>query len=163
MEISLILAASDNNIIGHDNQMPWHLSNDLKRFKSLTFGHPVIMGRKTFESLGRPLPGRQNIVITRNADYTAAGCDVVSSIEDALDMVSGHDEVFIIGGGQIYTQMWEKADNLYLTRVHTMIEGETSVPEITDYWMEVSRESYDADEKNQYPYTFIDYKKKSDL
>ncbi len=163
MEISLILAASDNNIIGHDNQMPWHLSNDLKRFKSLTFGHPVIMGRKTFESLGRPLPGRQNIVITRNADYTAAGCDVVSSIEDALDMVSGHDEVFIIGGGQIYSQMWEKADNLYLTRVHTLIDGETSVPEITDYWKEVSRESHDADEKNQYPYTFIDYKKKSDL
>lgn len=163
MEISLILAASDNNVIGHDNQMPWHLSNDLKRFKSLTLGHPVIMGRKTFESLGRPLPGRQNIVITRNTDYAATGCDVVSSIEDALDMVSGQDEVFIIGGGQIYSQMWEKADNLYLTRVHTIIDGETSVPGITDYWTETSREAHDADERNQYPYTFIDYKKKANL
>lgn len=163
MEISLILAASDNNVIGHDNQMPWHLSNDLKRFKSLTLGHPVIMGRKTFESLGRPLPGRQNIVISRNADYVAEGCDVVSSIEHALNMVSSQDEVFIIGGGQIYSQMWEKADNLYLTRVHTHINGETSVPQITDYWAEISHETHDADEKNQYPYTFIDYKKKAYL
>jgi Dihydrofolate reductase len=159
MNISLILAVSENNVIGRDNKMPWHLSNDLKRFKSLTTGHAVVMGRKTFQSLGRPLPGRKNIIITRNPDYRAAGCEVANSIENAIQKVENDTEIFIIGGGEIYAQMWEKADKLYLTRVHTIIEGETSVPEVTTYWKEIKKESFIADEKNDYDYTFIDYVK----
>ncbi|NDV58025.1 dihydrofolate reductase [Bacteroides sp. 519] len=157
MNISLILAVSENNVIGHNNQMLWRLSNDLKRFKALTTGHAIVMGRKTFESLGRPLPGRKNIVITRNPDYEAPGCEVVNSIDDAIKAAGNDNEVFIIGGGELYTQMWEKADKLYLTQVHTTIEGETTVPNVSGYWQEIHRESFMADEKNEFNYTFIDY------
>lgn len=160
MEISLILAASENNVIGHDNKMPWHLSDDLKRFKALTTGHAVIMGRKTYESLGRPLPGRKNIIITRNPDYKVPGCDIVNSVDAAIKAAGEDNEVFIIGGGELYAQMWEKADKLYLTRVHTVIEGQTSVPEVSGYWKEIKRESFETDVKNEYSYTFIDYIKR---
>lgn len=163
MELSIIVAASENNIIGKENQMIWKISEDLKHFRKLTVGNAVIMGRKTYESLGRPLPDRENIVITRNKEFTAEGCTVVYSTEEALEAAATYDRVFIMGGGQLYQEFWNNADKLHLTRVHTQIEGDTSIPEVNDYWKEVERESHKADEKNEYDYTFITYVKSDEF
>ena len=159
MVLSSIVAAAENGVIGRDNGLIWRLSGDMKRFKALTTGHSVIMGRKTFESMGKALPNRRNIVISRNPDYQAAGCEMASGIEEALRLVATEEEVFIIGGGTIYRELWDKADRLYLTVVHTQPEGDTSIPETGTHWKEVFREEHLADEKNEFDYTFVDYTK----
>lgn len=157
MAISLIVAAAENQVIGKDNALLWHLSADLKRFKALTTGHPVIMGRKTFESIGKPLPNRKNIVISRSLP-AIEGCEVVASVGDALAAVTPGEDAFIIGGGSVYEALWHVADRLYLTVVKTELEGDTFIPEIKpEEWKEVRREDFDADEKNEFGYSFIDY------
>lgn len=157
MAISLIVAAAENNAIGKDNALLWHLSADLKRFKALTSGHPVIMGRKTFESIGKPLPNRRNIVISRSLS-ALDGCEVAASVEEALALVNDGEEAFIIGGGSVYRALWQKAARLYLTAVKTRLEGDTFIPEIRpEEWKEISREDFSADEKNEFGYSFIDY------
>ncbi|WP_282126151.1 dihydrofolate reductase [Marinifilum flexuosum] len=161
MNLAIIVAASRNNVIGKDNQLIWRLSADLKRFKALTTGHTIIMGRKTFDSIGKPLPNRTSVIITRQENYKQEGCIVVHSLEEALDVVKDQDKVFIIGGGTIYEQAMEKADELYLTLVHKEFEGDTFFPEIKSaQWESITREDCMPDEKNEYPYSFIDYKRK---
>ncbi|NDV80468.1 dihydrofolate reductase [Bacteroides sp. 51] len=161
MKISIIVAAAENNVIGGNNQLLWRLPNDMKWFKANTTGNTVIMGRKTYDSMGRALPNRRNIIISRNPDLKLEGCEVVGSLDEALQLVSGENEVFIIGGGEIYKQTWNKANRLYLTRVHTHKEGDTTIPEIRpDHWAEESREDHPTDEKHPYAYSFIIYNKK---
>lgn len=161
MKISIIVAASRNNVIGKDNQLIWRLSADLKRFKALTTGHTIIMGRKTFDSIGKPLPNRTSVIITRQEDYKQEGCTVVHSLEEALEAAKDQEKVFIIGGGTIYEQALDKADELYLTLVHKEFDGDTFFPEIKmSEWESVTRKDCMPDEKNEYPYSFIDYKRK---
>ncbi|MDE5418328.1 dihydrofolate reductase [Labilibaculum sp. DW002] len=161
MKLSIIVAASQNNVIGKDNQLIWRLSADLKRFKALTTGHHIIMGRKTFDSIGKPLPNRTSIIITRQADYKAEGCIVVNSLEEAIEKAADQEEVFIIGGGTIYKEALSKADKLYYTKVHKDFEGDTFFPVVNfQEWESVSREDCMPDEKNEYAYSFIDYKRK---
>ena len=139
--ISMIVARSRNHVIGRDNQMPWKISADLQFFKRVTMGHPVIMGRKTWESIGRPLPGRRNIVVSRNADYEATGGELVDSLEEALKSLSEFERVFVIGGEQLFTQAFPKADRLYITEIDLDIDGGDTffeVPNASD-WQEVER------------------------
>jgi dihydrofolate reductase len=157
MNISLVVAAADNNIIGKDNQLLWHLPNDLKFFKNVTWGMPVIMGRKTFEALGKPLAGRKNIVITRQKGWKAEGAVVVGSLDDALFLVKEMDvkEPMVIGGGEIYRLAFEKARRIYITRVDATPEGDTSFPAIDPAkWKLVSQKNHEADEKHAYNYSF---------
>lgn len=158
MILSIIVAASENQVIGKDNGLIWRLSADMKHFKQKTTGHTVIMGRKTFESIGKALPNRRNIVISTNMTVAPEGCELVSNLELALERVKDEDEVFVIGGGMLYRKMWETADRLYLTRVHVNLDGDTFIPEIDPaVWKEVDRQEFSADEKNEYNYSFIDY------
>lgn len=139
--ISMIVARSRNHVIGRDNQMPWKISADLQFFKRVTMGHPVIMGRKTWESIGRPLPGRRNIVVSRNANYEAKGADLVGSLEEALKNLNEFERVFVIGGEQLFKQAFDKADRLYITEIDLDIEGGDTffaVPD-PDNWKEVER------------------------
>jgi dihydrofolate reductase len=157
MLISLIVAASTNNVIGKNGKMPWHLPNDLKHFKNVTWAMPVIMGRKTFESMGKPLAGRKNIIITRQSDYKPEGAIAVSSLDDAVTVAKEMDakEVFVIGGGEIYKMAWEKASRVYLTRIKLETDGDTFFPEIhPDKWKLISQKNFDGDEKNAYPHSF---------
>lgn len=160
MEISIIVATSKNNVIGKEGGIPWHLSSDLKRFKALTTGHPIVMGRRTFESIGRPLPGRRNIVIS-NSVNAIEGCDVIKSVDDLLNDKSLDGMIFIIGGGEIYKQFLPYAKKVYLTEVETEIaDGDTFFPELNPMeWIEVGRESHEADEKNDFNYSFVDYER----
>ncbi len=152
--ITLIVAVSTNNVIGTDGDLPWRLSDDLKRFKAVTMGKPIVMGRKTYESIGRPLPGRQNIVITRQDEFTADGCDVVQSTAEAVEVAGGADEVMVIGGSQIYVAFLPLADRIYLTRVHTEVEGDAFFPPLDETkWRESASESFEADESNDYACT----------
>lgn len=145
MKISIIVAASVNNVIGINGQLPWHLPEDLRRFKAITMGKPMIMGRTTFESIGRPLPGRRSIVMTRQADFAAAGCAVVPDVESALQAAGTVDEVVVIGGGEIYRQFLPFADRIYLTRVQADIDGDTKFPELDmREWQVVAVEEYPA-------------------
>ncbi|MFP4046634.1 MAG: dihydrofolate reductase [Bacteroidales bacterium] len=154
--LSMIVAAAENNAIGKDNKLLWHLPDDLKHFKNTTKGHHIIMGRKTFESNGRPLPKRTNIIITKNKDFTADGCLIVHSIDEALEIAKNDNEPFIIGGETIYRQAMPLAERIYLTRVHTEIEGDTFFPEIDENeWEEKSREYHEKDEKHPYPFSII--------
>ena len=156
MRLSLIAAMADNRVIGRDNKLPWRLSADLKHFKALTLGKPVLMGRRTFDSIGRPLPGRHNIVITRDPDYRAEGCSVVHSLEEALQAASDSDEIMVIGGAQLYEQLLARADRLYLTLVHAEVEGDARFPEFdSGEWQEASREDFHADDKNEFDYSFV--------
>jgi len=156
MKISIIVAMAANGVIGNNNQLPWHLPADLKHFKATTMGKPIIMGRKTWESIGRPLPGRTNIVITRDENYMADGCVVVHSIDGALAAAAGHEEIMVIGGAEFYRQVLPQASMIYLTRVHADFEGDTCFPGLDDeQWHEVAREDFDADENNPHAYSFI--------
>jgi dihydrofolate reductase len=158
--ISIIVAASANNTIGIRGDLPWRLSDDLRRFKETTMGKPIIMGRKTWESIGRPLPGRLNIVITRQPDFAAAGCEVVRSVGDAIAAAGDADEIMIIGGSQVYQRALPLADRLYLTRVHTEIEGDAFFPDVDKKtWMLVSDERHAADERNEFDYSFRVYQR----
>ena len=155
--ISLIVAASTNNVIGAKGNLPWRLSADLKRFKALTMGKPIVMGRKTYESIGRPLPGRQNIVITRQDNYAPEGCTVAQSVDAALAAADA-PEIMIIGGGHIYEAFIPMAERIYLTRVDADIDGDTYFPEISeDQWQEVSRQEQAADPDNDYDVVFMEY------
>lgn len=156
--ISLIVAASTNNVIGVAGGLPWHLSDDLKRFKALTMGKPIIMGRKTYESIGRALPGRQNIVITTQNKYAADGCDVVASVDEAIAVAGDADEVMVIGGGEIYRLFLPLADRIHMTRVDVDVAGDTGFPEISDeVWREVAREEHRADDANDHDFTIVTY------
>jgi dihydrofolate reductase len=163
MTISLIVAAAENNAIGKNNQLLWHLPNDLKFFKNTTWGMVVIMGRKTYESVNKPLPGRINIVITRQAIWKADGVTVATDLQNALKKAADTNckEAFIIGGGEIYKWAFSIADKIYITRVHAALEGDTFFPEINNAeWVLVSKEDFDADEKHQYAYSFETWKRK---
>ncbi|WP_370632403.1 dihydrofolate reductase [Mucilaginibacter sp. UR6-1] len=155
MTTSIIVAIAQNHAIGKNNQLLWHLPTDLKHFKNTTSGHTVIMGRKTFDSVGKPLPKRRNIVITRQ-NISIEGCEVVSSVEDALALCAGEDEVFIVGGAEIYKLAMPLTDKIYLTIVHHDFEGDTYFPEI-DYsqWNETARTDYEADDKHAYAYSIL--------
>ncbi len=155
--IKIIVAVSKNGVIGSNNQLIWKLSSDLKRFKELTTNNTVVMGRKTYESIGRPLPNRRNIIITRNSDYSVDGCEIVSSLEEAL-MLSNNN-CFIIGGGEIYKQSLEVADKIYLTLVDKEFEGDTTFPELGKDWAELNRDDFESDDKNEYNYSFIEYER----
>src|SRR3989344_2358148 len=156
--VSFIVAVTENGVIGKNNVVPWYLPADLAHFKQTTMGHPIIMGRKTHESIGRSLPGRYNVVITRQKDYKAVdGCVVVHSLNEALNLpkVKADPEVFIIGGVEIYEQSLPLADRIYLTRVHTKIGGDKFLSFDESKWREISREEHQADDKNKYNYDFI--------
>ncbi len=145
-----------NGVIGKNNTLPWRLPADLRYFRQLTTGHPIIMGRKNYEDIGKPLPGRTNIVVTRQGAYTAPGCIVVNSIEQALMAAAAADEVFVIGGADIYRQTLNAADRLYITEIDADIDGDTFFPEFDrSRWREVRRERHAADELNPYPYSFV--------
>ena len=161
MRVSIIAALASNNVIGRDNQIPWRQSTDLKRLKALTMGHHLIMGRKTYESVGRPLPGRTTIVITRRSDYLPEGVTVAHSLEDALRLAESDSEVFIAGGAEIYKEALHRADRMYLTRVHADVDGDTFFPEFDDVaeWSLVDSEHFDADEKNEHPFSFLTYER----
>ncbi|MBP4041458.1 type 3 dihydrofolate reductase [Aeromonas sp. SrichE-2G] len=156
MQISMIAAMAHDRVIGLDNQMPWHMPADLAHFKRVTLGKPVLMGRKTFESIGRPLPGRRNLVISRNPAYQAEGVEVIDSVEAALALLGeGVDELMVIGGGYLYGQLLPRADRLYLTRIDLAVAGDTRFPAFDDeQWRLVESEAHPADEKNPHPYRF---------
>lgn len=164
MIISIIVAADEGNVIGGGNKLLWSLPDDLKRFRALTKGHPVIMGRKTYESIGHPLPARRNIIVSRSMKSVPEGCEVVRSTEEAIAIFGDSpEEVFIIGGGEIYQEAMEKylADRIYLTRVHGHFEGDAYFPGIDPTeWQEVCREEHAKDERHPFSFTFIDYERK---
>ena len=157
MDISIIVAVAENNVIGNDNQLIWHIPGDLKRFKALTMGHHIIMGRKTWESIGRPLPGRTSVVVTRNKNYQAEGAQVVHSLDEAIKFASADGEVFIVGGEELYRQALPLANKLYLTRVHRSYKGDVCFPELSpDEWQEVRSEKGTPTDTDGLEYTFVD-------
>jgi dihydrofolate reductase len=155
--INIIVATSKNRVIGNNNSLIWKLPADLKRFKQITTGSTVVMGRKTYESIGKPLPNRRNIIITRDTNYLVDNCEIVNSLEEALMLCN--NDCFIIGGGEIYKQSIDIADKIYLTLVQEDFEGDTYFPEIGKEWTKVFREDYEGDEKNEHKYSFIDYER----
>ena len=158
----MIVAHANNRIIGKDNDMPWHLPADLAYFKKTTLGKPVVMGRKTYESIGRPLPGRKNIVISRDENYKADGITAVTSVEQALKQAGDVEEVMVIGGGAIYQHCLQAAERLYITHINAEIEGDTQFPEydVENDWMLIKSEKHSADEKNSYSLDFCLYQRK---
>lgn len=166
MKLSLIVALAENRVIGRDNKLPWYLPNDLQYFKKVTMGKPIIMGRKTFDSIGKPLPGRTNIVITRQEGYQPDNVKVVNSLATAkalaesICLIEGQEEAMIIGGAEIYRLALAECDRLYLTLVHAEVEGDAFFPECDmASWKEVAREDYPAQEPNPYDYSFVVYEK----
>jgi dihydrofolate reductase len=166
VRLAVIVAAAENGVIGRDNRLPWHLPEDLRYFKRVTMGKPLVMGRKTFESIGRPLPGRTNIVITRQAGYRADGVCVVTGLDEALALGErvarddGVDELMVIGGEEIYRVALPRADRLYLTVVHARVEGDAVLPAIDwTEWRELRRESHRAEPPNRYDYSFVVYER----
>lgn len=157
--VSVIVAVAENGVIGDKNTLLWHISEDLRNFKRVTSGHPVIMGRKTFDSLGRPLPNRTNVVITRQ-NLEIEGCKVVHSLEEALSLFSPEEELFVIGGAQIYAEALPLADRFYLTRVHHAYEGDTSFPKWNESeWSRMESERFERGEKYEYPFTIEIYER----
>ncbi len=156
--LSLVCAMDSNRLIGKDNALPWRLPADLAFFKRTTMGKPIIMGRKTFASIGKALPGRQNIVVTRDPEFDAPGCDIAPSLEQATTLAGNVDEVMLIGGASLYEQTINSADCIYITLIHHVFSGDTWFPEIkSDLWKLSSREDFDADETNPYRYSFIKF------
>ena len=161
--VSLLVAADEQNVIGANNTLPWHLPNDLKYFKNLTWGMPIVMGRKTFESIGKPLPGRKNIVITRNRDWKAEGAVAVNSIEEAMDRTMQDDvkEIFVIGDAEIFKTVFPKATGIYLTRIPHWFQGDVYFPPIdAEEWALVKEHHHSKDEKNNYLHTFQIWERK---
>lgn len=164
LRISAIVAMSENRVIGYENKMPWHLPADLKHFKTITMDKPIIMGRKTHESIGRPLPGRRNIVISRDKNFIAPGCLVVTSIEDALHSVTDCEEIFVIGGANLYQQMLAMVERLYITLIHQPMKGDAFFPEINEKeWTVIDRIDYEPDEVNPVAYSFMRLDRKNNL
>lgn len=164
VHIAMIVAMAENRVIGRDNQLPWHLPNDLKHFKATTMGKPVVMGRKTYESIGRPLPGRTNIVVTSNRSFSADGIKVVYSIDEALALAEsvaleeGANEVMVIGGAQLYANLLPKVERLYLTLVHAEVEGDALFPALDfSQWRLLKSESFKGEGDNPLDYSFVVY------
>jgi dihydrofolate reductase len=164
IRLAVIVAAAENTVIGRNNALPWYLPEDLRYFKKVTLGKPIVMGRKTFESIGRALPGRTNIVITRNPDFQAEGVRVVASLDEALQLaeniavIDGAQELVVIGGAEIYKAAIPQADRLYITEVHASVEGDACLPPIEwSDWQEVGRQRYPAQDPNPYDYSFVVY------
>jgi dihydrofolate reductase len=150
-----IVAMADNGVIGRDNGLPWHLTDDLRRFKSLTMGHSILMGRRTFESIGRALPGRRNLVLTRNPAWRAAGCEPVATPEAALE-AAGASTLFVIGGAEVFAVFWPRIQRLELTEVHAEVEGDTRLAVFDRRrWREIFREEHAADERHAWPFSFV--------
>lgn len=161
MIVSIVVAIAEDNAIGKDNQLLWHLPADLKHFKDITSGHTIIMGRKTYDSIGRALPNRRNIVITRNRELEIPGTEITNSLEEALALCKDTAEVFIIGGAELYNHALAVTNRIYLTRVHQIYEADTFFPEINlEEWQEVSTEKHLPDEKNKVAYTFSTLERK---
>ena len=161
LKLSLIVAASENDAIGANGDLPWHISADLKRFRKLTTGHSLIMGRKTFESIGRLLPGRKMIIVTRNKDYQFEGAIVVHSIGEAMEAAAGDDQPFVAGGAQLYAEALQYVETIFLTRVHATVEGDVFLPAIDwEQWELVDSERFTADAKNDHDYSFQRYIRK---
>lgn len=159
--ISLIVAMSENNVIGRDGAMPWRLSADLRRFKQITMGHHMLMGRKTFDSIGRALPGRTTVVISRSATYEDPNIQIARSLEEALAVAEEDDEVFVVGGAQIYALALPHVDRIYLTRVHATLDGDTFFPNVAwNEWSLVESTEYAADEKNDFAVSFLTYNRR---
>jgi dihydrofolate reductase len=154
--ISLIYATSENHVIGKGQDLPWHQSTDLKRYKKLTLGHPIIMGRRTLESMGRPLPGRQNIVLTRNLDFEHEGVEVAHTLEEAIHKAES-DDVFVIGGAKVFEAALPIANKIYATRIRAVVDGDVFFDPDLSHWLEESAEVYRADADNQYDYEFVNY------
>ena len=157
MILSLLIAADEGNVIGKDNKLPWHLPNDLRYFRNLTWGMPILMGRKTFDSIGKPLPGRKSIVITRNNEWKHEGVEIVHSVEQAISKAKdlGVKEIFVIGGAEIFRTALDQANRVYLTRIHHHFEGDAFFPELPgDKWRLQMERSCAADEKNAWAHTF---------
>jgi len=153
--VALLVAMSDDGVIGRDNTLPWHLPRDLQWFKRLTTGHTIIMGRATFQSIGRPLPNRRNIVLSRSPTFQAEGVEVVPTLEAALELTQNDDEVFVVGGAAIYQLALPRAQRMYLTRVHALVEGDVRFPDWRpDEWRLVWEEQHEADDDHAYPFTF---------
>jgi len=160
MRITLVVAVAENGVIGARNQLPWHLPADLKRFKAITMGKPIVMGRKTWESIGRPLPGRRNIVVSRQPGLTIEGVEVVQSLDDAVLIAKGVEELMVIGGAQLFAQALPLATRIELTRVHAAFDGDTFLPPVDpDAWRESAIEEHAPDEKNPYAYSFVTLEK----
>ena len=157
--LSIIAAVAANGVIGRANGLPWHLNGDLKFFKATTLGHHMIMGRRTFDSVGKALPGRTTVVITRDPAFAAPGVIVVASVDEALKVAANDDEPLICGGAEIYRQTIHRADRMYITQVHADVEGDTYFPDFDDVneWKLVDREDFEADDKNDYAYSFLTY------
>lgn len=161
MRIAAIVAMSENRVIGNNNQLPWRLPADIQHFKKMTTGKPILLGRKTYESIGHALPNRCNVVITRDVNFQAPGCVVVNSIETALTAVAYSEEVFVIGGAILYQQMLSRIERLYLTIIHHHFDGDAFFPELNmEEWLEVERMDHQPDSENIYPYSFITLNKK---
>jgi dihydrofolate reductase len=160
MPIAQVVAISKNRVIGKDNKLIWHLPADLKHYKNVTMGHHMIMGRKTYESIGRPLPGRTTVIITRDKNYKAEGCVVVHSLDEALKVAAKDDMPCIVGGGEIFRQAMDITDKIYLTIVHEEFEGDVFYPELDPReWKLIKREDLEPDEKNRYAYSFCEYER----
>ena len=154
--VSLLVAAAENGVIGRDNTLPWHLSDDLRRFKALTLGKPMLMGRKTFEAIGKPLPGRTSLVLSRSRDWARPGATVVRSLEEALERAGAVPELVVIGGAEVYRLALPHAQRIYLTRVHAEIPGDTVLPPLdATAWRETEREFHAADARHAHAFTFI--------
>ena len=163
MILSLLVAADENNVIGKDNQLPWHLPNDLKYFKNQTWAMPILMGRKTFESIGKPLQGRKSIVVTRNKEWKHDGVEVVHSVAQAIEKAKefGVKEIFVIGGAEIFQTAFEQANRVYLTRIHNQFDGDAYFPNVSEKdWSLVQSRFCAADEKNKYDHTFQVWERK---
>tara|TARA_R110002049_G_scaffold10820_1_gene52513 strand:+ start:407 stop:898 length:492 start_codon:yes stop_codon:yes gene_type:complete len=159
-EIVLVAAVARNGVIGRDNGLPWRLKSDLAHFKRTTLGHPIVMGRKTWESLGRPLPGRRNIVVTRNAQYRADGAEVFTDVDAAI-AAAGTGTICVIGGAELYRHLLDRADRLVLTEVAAEVEGDAHFPDFDrETFVEVAREQHRADADNEYDYTFVEYRRR---
>ena len=156
MIISIIVAMDRQGIIGMNYKLPWHLSSDLRNFKKITMGKPLIMGRKTHASIGRPLPGRENIVLSADPAYRAEGCTVMHSLDAVFDYLKDREELMFMGGADIYAQVLDRTDRIYLTEVHTEVTGDTYFPPFDrNVWHETERQDFSADEKNEYAYSFV--------
>jgi dihydrofolate reductase len=159
--LTLIVAKSRNNVIGRDNTLPWRLPEDLAHFRRTTMGAPILMGRKTYDSIGRPLPGRRNIVITRNQTLVIPGCEIAHSLEDAQRLCVGFDEIFLVGGAQLYAEALPSADKLVVTEVDITVDGDATFPAIDSaVWCETSRETHQAAAPNDFSYAFVTYERR---
>lgn len=164
MKLSIIAAVANNQVIGNKNRLIWHMPADLKFFKNKTLGHTMIMGRKTFESIGKPLPGRKTIVVTQQENYDAKGCETAGSFKDALKLAKDDGEVFVVGGAEIYNQAMNHyyTKTLYITRIFADFDGDTFFPEIdSNEWQIVERNDFEPDKDNKYPYSFRKFKRKT--